>query len=124
MRLETTIQPRKDGTVSATLDGQTYKFKPDEYGRLIAEVGDPAHAAYLLDHGDDFLPADESDLNAFLAAPADATRPDSGDEQPEDDDEDDDEAENLDAPPIEEPATVVAAPADMATRGKGRKKGR
>lgn len=121
MRIETTIQPRKDGTVSATLDGQTYKFKPDEYGRLIAEVGDPAHAAYLLDHGDDFLPADESDLNAFLAAPAVATPPEGNDDEPDDDDENDDEAVNLDAPPIEEPASVVAAPAVAATRGRGRK---
>lgn len=124
MRLETTIQPRKDGTVSLTLDGRSYVFKPDEYGRLISNVDVPEDVSYLLARGDDFLPADEDDLQSFLAAPTDATQPEGGDGQPEDDDEDDDEAVNLDAPPIEEPATVVAAPADMATRGKGRKKGR
>lgn len=118
MRLETTIQPRKDGTVSLTLDGRSYVFKPDEYGRLIANIDAPEDVSYLLARGDDFLPADEDDLQSFLAAPADAAQPESPDARPEDDDDD---PVNLDAPPIEEPATVVAAPADAATRGRGRK---
>lgn len=60
MRVETIVQPRRDGTVCLTTPtGATYRFAPDEDGRLIAEV-DAEHVGWMLALGD-FFPADDDD---------------------------------------------------------------
>ena len=110
MRLETCIPPRKDGTVKVHIDGDdiSYVFKPDELGVMVAEVENEAHIAFLISLGDDFLPADEADFetaNALISAPPDEDAADDVE------DEADDDIVDQNAAPIEEPASVVAAPA-------------
>jgi hypothetical protein len=96
MKLETTIPPRKDGTVNAEFSGIVYRFTPDEHGRLVAEVGNETHIATLL-ATDMFLPADENDFaRASEIANTETT------EEGEDDGEGDGEGEeSLDALPLE-----------------------
>lgn len=92
MKLETTIKPRRDGTVNAVVSGVTYIFAADEQGRMVADVGDESHLSYLLGLGD-FMPADEGDFEAAQALIA----PD------EDEEEDEDEVEaDLMLPPVED----------------------
>lgn len=117
MKIETSIKPRKDGTVRVGVDKDTYVFKADESGVLVADVENEAHISFLLGRGDDFLPADEADFAAADALIA-AGNP-SGDDDEGDAPDDDDEDQDPNAAPIEEPASVVAAVA--ANRG-GRKK--
>jgi len=91
MKIETTIAPRKDGAVNVELDGSAYKFVADEHGRLMADIENDAHIAYLLDLGE-FLPADEEDFaRAAEIAGNDA----------DDADDDGDDAPVADVPPIE-----------------------
>lgn len=67
MKLTTSIQPRKDGTVSVTLaDCETFVFKAGASGDLECEViGEEAIAA-LLQTGN-FYPADEADFDKALS---------------------------------------------------------
>ena len=79
MKLQTSIQPRRDGTVKvAGLDGKTYVFTPDADGELSADVGDDGTVAHLL-AGGLFWPADEEDHGSALALaaakPAPAPKP-------------------------------------------------
>ncbi len=61
MKLETTIKPRKDGSVKVAVpSGGSYAFTPDKDGCLTCEVQDDADIAFLLDTGN-FHPADEAD---------------------------------------------------------------
>lgn len=106
MKLETTILLRRDGTVRAVVESETYVFAPED-GVLVCDVENDAHAAYLLGLGD-YIPADEEDFQRAAAMTAKAVNDPQDDD---DDDEDDDEAPNMNAAPIEEPASVVAAPA-------------
>ena len=79
MKLTTSIQPRKDGTVSVTLaDCETFVFKAGASGDLECEViGEEAIAA-LLQTGN-FYPADEADFDKALSV---IKHPEEG-EQPE-----------------------------------------
>lgn len=95
MKLETTIAPRRDGTVSVELAGQKIVFAQDEQGRLVADVAEESSIAYLLGLAD-FMPADEED---FEAASKIAARVAVKDEDEADDSEDDDVPM---APPVEE----------------------
>ena len=62
MKIETSIIARRDGTVIATgPSGIKIIFKPDDSGRMVADVTDPADLAYLLANAD-FFPADEADF--------------------------------------------------------------
>ena len=109
MKIETSIKPRKDGTVVANIDAQKYVFSADDAGVMTAEVENEAHIAFLLSRGDDFLPADDADFDradALVAAAKVAA---------EESTDDDDEPVNLDAAPIEEPASAVAA--EVPARG-------
>jgi len=67
MKLTTSIQPRKDGTVSVTLkDSEPLVFKPNASGDLECDViGEEAIAA-LLQTGN-FYPADEADFDEALS---------------------------------------------------------
>jgi hypothetical protein len=112
MKLETTIMPRRDGTVIATAkSGGRYVFTM-QGGRLVADVPVDADVAYLLNTGL-FLPADEADFEAAAAMV-----------QPEDSGVDDGsvvgEVEDLDD---DEPADENAAPVETPTpRKPGRPK--
>lgn len=115
MRLETTISPRRDGVVNVEIDGQKYVFAADESGAMVCDVKHDNHAAHLLKQGDNFLPYDEAD---FVKA-AELAR---GDDDSNDGNDDDDGEDPVDmnAAPIEEPASVVAA--EPAAPKAGRKK--
>lgn len=67
MKLETTLKPRRDGVVTAEFPGARYEFARDEDGRLVADVLSAEHVGVLLNTGN-FLPADEADYEAGLAA--------------------------------------------------------
>ncbi len=61
MKIETSIKPRKDGTVrSAVPSGATVVFS-DVDGRLVADVVEDSDAAFLLALPD-FCPLDEADF--------------------------------------------------------------
>lgn len=82
MKLETTIKPRRNGAVNVTIAGLTYIFAADEQGRLVADVGNDEHLAYLLGLGD-FLPADEADFEvaqSLIELPDDEAE---GDDEPD-----------------------------------------
>lgn len=72
MRLETSIQPRRDGSVTAVVGNARYVFTsvpPD--GSLQADVDNDQDASYLLSTGN-FYPANEADYanaSAMLAEP-------------------------------------------------------
>lgn len=105
MKIETTIRPRTNGTVRATIGGTLYVFEADAEGRLVAEVEKEAHISALLARGDEFLPADEADfVLADTLVNSAAAAADGG---PDDDPADENSDPN--AAPIEEPASAVSA---------------
>lgn len=67
MKLQTTIKPRRDGTVIATSPkGVRFVFQPNESRDLVCDVTDEAFVQYLL-RNEDFLPYDAEDLAAAAA---------------------------------------------------------
>ena len=97
MKLQTSIIPRRDGTVRVLGDdGETYVFTADEGGVLTAEIPHEPTVARLLLLGT-FMPFDEADFEhaGELAAQAEGT-----DEDADQDDDDDDEV-GLNALPVE-----------------------
>lgn len=72
MKIETSIRPRKDGSLTASMpDGTRYAFAKDGHN-MVAEVDNEAHIAFLLASGN-FSPADDSDFDAALAMVADGS---------------------------------------------------
>lgn len=70
MKLQTSIPPRRDGTVIATArTGERFVFRPDADGELTCDVTDPVLVASLLATGW-FVPVDEADFQAGAAAAA------------------------------------------------------
>lgn len=127
MKLETTISPRRDGTVNVDLDNSRYSFVADESGALVCDVENQEHATKLLCMGDRFFPADDADFEAASALVSGAnTGAKVSTDDDDDEDEDEDEPVNMNAAPIEEPASAVAtgAPAEpkAAKATGGRKK--
>lgn len=89
MKLQTSIKPRRDGTVTVLgQDRQTYVFAAGPDGELTAEVADQATVAHLLATGN-FWPADEADQEQALLLVKQAQQ---ADEAEEDEDEADDNA--------------------------------
>lgn len=89
MKLQTSIRPRRDGTVTVLgQDRQTYVFAAGPDGELTAEVADQATVAHLLATGN-FWPADEADQEQALLLVKQAQQ---ADEAEEDEDEADDNA--------------------------------
>lgn len=83
MKLQTSIKPRRDGTVTVLgQDRQTYVFAAGPDGELTAEVADQATVAHLLATGN-FWPADEADQEQALAL----VRQAQGDDEDEDDED-------------------------------------
>ncbi len=67
MKLQTSIQPRRDGTLNVQgLDGKTYGFAKDAEGVLTGDVADEATVAHLL-AGGDFYPENPEDYDAAQA---------------------------------------------------------
>jgi hypothetical protein len=94
MKLQTSIKPRRDGTVKVTgQDRQTYVFLADSDGELSCDVTDTATVTSLL-AGGEFWPANPDDHDAAMALAAD----DAGDD---DSDDDADDAGDMNTPPIE-----------------------
>jgi hypothetical protein len=82
MKLNTSIAPRRDGTVKASgPSGQTYVFTLDEDGELACDVADEMDLAALLET-DNFYPADPADAEraADLVAAEDDEPAESEDE--------------------------------------------
>ena len=89
MKLQTSIKPRRDGTVTVLgQDRQTYVFAAGPDGELTADVADEATVAHLLATGN-FWPADEADQEQALLL---VKRAQQADEAEEDEDEADDNA--------------------------------
>jgi hypothetical protein len=67
MKLQTSIQPRRDGTVVYTAkDGKTrHVFAPDQRGDLVCEIKNVDDVAFLLDGGM-FFPADPGEFDEAL----------------------------------------------------------
>lgn len=87
MKLETTILPRRDGTVISRVGDVMYVFSPDASGVLACEVDDDAHVALLIDSGN-FYPASSEDYeraSELMRAEPETTEPDS--QGADDDDE-------------------------------------
>lgn len=67
MKLSTSIQPRRDGTVTATVPGgEKFVFKPGASGDLECDVTGEDAIAALLQTGN-FYPADEADFEQALS---------------------------------------------------------
>ncbi len=91
MKLQTSIKPRRDGTVTVLgQDRQTYVFAADDEGLLSADVADEATVAVLLATGN-FWPADESDAELALALVKEAEKTARAEDGDDDDEDDEDE---------------------------------
>lgn len=110
MKLLTTIQPRRDGTVIVEgpapkglgRQAKKYVFSPDDDGVLVCDIDDEPTLLMLLASGN-FEPVDESDLDAaesllagsvdrrtqFRQSVAQVRARQSEDDEPSDDDDDD-----------------------------------
>ena len=89
MKLQTSIKPRRDGTVSVLgQDRQTYVFVAGPDGELTADVADPATIAQLLATGN-FWPADEADQEQALELVKQAQKADEADGDDDEDEADD-----------------------------------
>lgn len=113
MKLNTSIQPRRSGTVLARAAGVVIKFAPGEDGELSADVADPVAVTELLNSGN-FYPANEADYDAALALARQAAGDDQGDDLGDDGDDDEGES-NLTALPLEANTPPARAP------GKGKR---
>ena len=113
MTLNTSIAPRRDGTVIATgADGAKFVFAADADGLMVCNVTDEALVVQLLNSGN-FFPTDEADFQAAMAI-ARANAPAADDDGPADDDDDLEDIVIGDGTPVE--AGTPPAPA-----GKRRK---
>jgi hypothetical protein len=101
MKLQTSIRPRRDGTVVVSgEDGQKHAFKMDETGVLVCDVPDEATVARLLAIGE-FEPVDPADYEQAMALSESAwnaglaNRADGADAAGDDDGPDDDFTEEV-----------------------------
>ena len=87
MKIETSIKPRRNGTVNVvTPGGQVIVFSAQDDGRLTADVADSADVQFLLGMSD-FLPADEDDFamaSALIRGEAGLDELGDGDDLPDD----------------------------------------
>lgn len=88
MKIETSIKPRRNGTLNVvTPGGQVIVFSAQDDARLTAEVADAADVQFLLGMSD-FLPADEDDFamaSALIRGEAGLDDLSDGDDLPDDD---------------------------------------
>ena len=119
MKIETSIKPRRDGTVNVNTPDGVVVFRANEYGVMEADVESAQAQAFLLARADDFIPSDDAD---FEVANSLLTQGTGGDDDPDDDPDDDQDDVAPNAAPIEEPASSVASPASAVAAKLGRKK--
>lgn len=100
MKLETTIKPRRNGTVTAEIGKALYTFTEDADGRLVADVSDESHVGALLATGN-FIPADESDFQAGMAAVQAVVGAVDVDADGDDDGSEEDDDESVNGLPLE-----------------------
>lgn len=94
MKLQTSIPPRRDGTVKVQgQDRQTYVFAAGPDGELACDVEDEATIAHLL-ATDQFYPANPEDADRALELVQSASRDGDEDEGGAGDLDDDDELED------------------------------
>lgn len=118
MKLQTSIPPRRDGTITVTAkDGKRIVFAPGPDGELVGDVTDEATVAELIDGGM-FWPADPADYDIALALTGADKGGDSADDDEADDDSDDGDDGDDSAPPAPpvEANTPPAAPKPRAGR--------
>lgn len=110
MKLQTSIKPRRDGTVKVTgQDRQTYTFAPGPDGTLECDVDDVPTLKLLLRLENDFWPTtqEDSEIAMALINPPGETDPNAEDERDPSEKADgdlnldDDEDGDPDAPPVE-----------------------
>jgi len=66
MKLQTSVPPRRDGTLTVTAkDGRRYAFSVGEDGLMVGDVLDDATVAQLLDSGL-YWPANDTDFDEAL----------------------------------------------------------
>lgn len=91
MLVQTTIKPRRDGTVKVTgQDGSKLDFVANESGDLVCDVEDKETLKKLLANGA-FIPYDEKDFEAaeeLVVEAEEEAKGDDGDEGPEASDDD------------------------------------
>lgn len=105
MKLQTSIKPRRDGTVKVTgQDRQTYVFVADSDGELSCDVTDTATVARLL-AGGEFWPANTEDHDAAMAL---TVAGDDEDDEPADGDDLADDVGDINALPLEANTPPVA----------------
>lgn len=100
MKLETTINPRKDGTVLARFGKEVlYTFAPGDDGALTCDVDNDEHVAFLLNTGN-FYPADAESFEeaAALVAGDEAVEVPGDEGEPPADDEGDENAPLIEVP--------------------------
>lgn len=116
MKLHTSIQPRRDGTVNVKgLDGQPYAFTRDDDGELACEIEHEPTLAFLL-ASENFYPANAEDHGRAVAIVAPEAGADEDDEDDEDDADDEVETEVVNGGlPIEAGTPPMVAP-DLAAR--------
>lgn len=87
MKLQTDIQPRRDGKLTVTTAASVIVFEKDDAGILSADVGNAEDQQFLLRTGN-FYPADESDFKAaeILLGSDEGDAGDEGDDFEGDDD--------------------------------------
>lgn len=119
MKLQTSIPPRRDGTVKVNgQDRQTYVFVADGSGDLTCDVTDEATVAHLLD-SKMFWPADPAEMDKALTLikkPANDGASNAEDDLGDGNDGNDDDPVNLSALPIE--ANTPPVPAARKTAAK------
>lgn len=114
MKLQTTIKPRRNGTVNVMgLDGKTYTFAPDDAGELVCDIDHDPTVAHLLKLRD-FEPADLGDFTAAEAMLKGAAAGDA------DDDADDVPDADDDAPGADDEAPAGGLPVEANTPPKAR----
>jgi len=92
MKIETSIKPRRNGTVNVvTPGGRVIVFSAQDDGRLTADVADSADVQFLLGMSD-FLPADSKDFAVAAALIRGADAPDDAGDDLLDDDGDENAA--------------------------------
>lgn len=101
MKLQTSIPPRRDGTVRVTgKDGRPHVFMLDDEGELTCDVADEATVAFLLE-SQHFWPADPEDAERAMALVKKPQAEESGEADDEEGVADGDEEMPANALPVE-----------------------
>ncbi len=117
MKLQTTIAPRRDGTVIVRgAKNQEHTFKSDEYGDLVCDIEDVDLMKKLLSTGN-FFPADEADHAAAAALVRAAQVELDEDLDPDLDPDEDDEPVDMNALPVESSPAPAAVAGEVENNG-------